>query len=238
MSGGTEELFREDAYRAATEATVVEATGDGVVLDRTVFYAAAGGQPGDTGVLVTDDGASLAVTDTRPIDGRIVHRLAAEAVPPATGTVLEARVDWARRHRLMRMHSCLHLLCAAVAEPVTGGQIAADKGRLDFAIAGEVPTKEAIGERLNAWIEADHPVRHFWIDADELDRQPDLVRTMSVRPPRTGGRVRLVEIAGIDLQACGGTHVRRTVEIGRVMVTKIESKGKQNRRFVVQFATP
>lgn len=230
----TVELFREDAYARATDAVVVAAGDAGVVLDRTVFYATAGGQPGDQGRLITASGGVLEVVDTARINGALVHRLAEGAPLPAVGSMVRAEVDWARRHRLMRVHSCLHLLCSAVGEPVTGGQIAPDKGRLDFAIAGEVPTKERLTDQLNAWIADDRPIGHRWIDAEELDRRPDWVRTMSVAPPRTGGRVRLVEIEGVDLQACGGTHVASTGEIGPVDVVKIENKGKQNRRFTVQ----
>ena len=235
MASETAELFREDSYLRAAEATVVAVTDGGVVLDRTVFYPTAGGQPGDRGTLETEAGA-LAVVETIYRDGQLVHLLAAGATPPALGATARAVLDWDHRHRLMRVHSCLHLLCAAVAEPVTGGQIATDKGRLDFAIAGEVPTKETLTERLNAWIDADRSIAHRWIEADALDRNPDLVRTMSVAPPRTSGRVRLVEIEGIDLQACGGTHVAQTGEIGTVEVTRIENKGKQNRRFTVRLA--
>jgi misacylated tRNA(Ala) deacylase len=228
----TEELFREDSYRRTTDARVLAVLGEGVVLDRTVCYPTAGGQPGDSGSIEIE-GAARAIVDTVYLDGRLVHRLG-DGPGVAEGDVVTVALDWARRHRHMRVHSCLHLLCQAVGEPVTGGQIAADKGRLDFAIAGEVPTKNALDERLQAWIAEDRAIHHRWIDADELDRNPALVRTMSVAPPRTRGQVRLVEITGIDLQACGGTHVASTGEIGRVEVAKIENKGKQNRRFTVR----
>ncbi len=236
MAEPTVELFREDASLRRATAVVMAAAPDGIVLDRTVFYATGGGQPGDRGRLVLDDGGTTPIVDTRWTDGVLVHVPATDTPLPSVGSAVEAVLDWERRHRLMRVHSCLHLLCRAVDEAVTGGQIGEDRGRLDFAIAGEVPTKEAVTERLNAWIAADLPIRHRWIDADELDRRPDLVRTMSVKPPRTGGRVRLVEIEGVDLQACGGTHVARTGEIGAVAVVKIENKGKQNRRFTVALA--
>lgn len=232
MSRATQELFREDSRLAATTAEVIAVRPEGVVLDRTVFFPTGGGQPGDRGVLVGPTG-ELQVVDTRYVEGAIVHVLADGATPPAVGSGVEARLDWTRRHRLMRMHSLLHLLCKAVDQPVTGGQIAEDKSRLDFAIAGEVPTKETVTERLQAWIHADLAITHRWIDAAELARRPDLVRTMSVKPPTGGGRIRLVEIDGLDLQACGGTHVARTGEIGAAAVLKIENKGKQNRRFVV-----
>jgi misacylated tRNA(Ala) deacylase len=205
-------------------------------LDRTVFYCAGGGQPGDRGRLLLAGGAGVEVVDTIRADGRIVHRLGEGSPAPAVGTGLVAEIDWTRRHRLMRMHSALHLLCAAVACPVTGGQIGADRSRLDFDVGGTGLDKEAIAEQLTRWIAADHGIRHRWIDADELDARPELVRTMSVRPPRDAGRVRLVEIADVDLQACGGTHVRSTAEIGAVIVGKIENKGRQNRRVNITLA--
>jgi misacylated tRNA(Ala) deacylase len=229
-----EELFREDAYARATTAQVVEVDDAGVVLDRTVFYPMAGGQPGDRGELRLGDGTVVPVVETRTDEaGRIVHIVAPEAPRPVAGDEVTAAIDWARRYRLMRVHSCLHLLCRAVDEPVTGGQIGEDRGRLDFALEGEVPAKETLTARLMAWIDQDLPISHRWVEAAELDANPELVRTMSVKPPRTGGKVRLVEIEGVDLQACGGTHVARTGEIGRVEVTKSESKGRQNRRFTV-----
>ena len=238
MAATTEELFREDAYLRETTARVVEVHDAGVVLDRTVFYPMAGGQPGDRGELVLDDGTVVPVVDTRGDEaGRIVHLVAPEAPRPVAGDVLTASLDWDRRLRLMRMHSCLHLLCRAVDEPVTGGQIGEDRGRLDFALQGAVPAKETLTERLMAWIEADVAISHRWVEAEELDANPELVRTMTVKPPRSGGRVRLVAIEGVDLQACGGTHVARTGEIGRVEVVKSESKGKQNRRFTVALGT-
>ena len=225
----TQELFREDAYARSCEAAVVTAAADGVTLDRTVFYCAGGGQPGDRGRLLAGDAGVVEVVDTIRSDGRIVHRIAAGNEAPAVGTRLVAEIDWPRRHRLMRMHSALHLLCAAVACPVTGGQVGTDRSRLDFDAAAGLD-KDAIAEQIARWIAADHAIGHLWIDAAELDARPELVRTMSVRPPRDAGRVRLVEIASVDLQACGGTHVRSTAEIGAVIVGKIENKGRQNRR--------
>ena len=237
MPEATEELFREDAYLRETTARVVEVGDAGVVLDRTVFYPMGGGQPGDRGELRLGDGTLVPVVDTRTDEaGQIVHIVAPEAPRPVTGDEVTAAVDWARRYRLMRVHSCLHLLCRAVDEPVTGGQIGEDRGRLDFALTGEVPAKEVLTERLAGWIAQDLSISHRWVEAAELDANPELVRTMSVKPPRTGGKVRLVEIEGVDLQACGGTHVARTGEIGRIEVVKSESKGKQNRRFTVALA--
>jgi misacylated tRNA(Ala) deacylase len=226
----TEELFREDAFARDCEASVVGLAERGVRLDRTVFYATGGGQPGDRGQLVPDGGSALEVVDTIKTADGIVHCLAEGSVAPSLGTRLRAALDWPRRHRLMRMHSAMHLLCRAVDCPVTGGQVGDSKSRLDFDVGDAELDKEAIAARLAQWIADDVPIRHYWIDADELAARPELVRTMSVRPPTTGGRVRLVEIEGLDLQACGGTHVGSTGAIGQVAIGKIENKGRQNRR--------
>ncbi len=234
----TEPLFQQDAYLRQCTARVVEVTPGGVVLDRTVFYPLGGGQPGDTGVLRTPDGRELRVVDTRKGEGgRILHLLATDATvqAPAVGEAVEAVLDWERRHAHMRMHTCLHLLGSVLRYGVTGGQIAADKGRLDFDTQDEID-KERVGEAVNALIAANHPIRSQWISDEELDRQPELVRTMSVQPPRGAGRIRLLEIPGVDLQPCGGTHVAATGEIGTVAVTKVESKGRRNRRVYVAFA--
>jgi misacylated tRNA(Ala) deacylase len=225
----TEELFREDAFARHCEATVVGLADDGVRLDRTVFYATGGGQPGDRGQLVLEH-CALEVVDTVKTAAGIVHRLADGSTPPALGAPLRAEIDWPRRHRLMRMHSAMHLLCRAVDCPVTGGQVGDARSRLDFDVGDARLDKEEIAARLARWIADDVAIRHYWIDADALAARPELVRTMSVRPPTTGGRVRLVEIEGIDLQACGGTHVASTGQIGQVAVGKIENKGRQNRR--------
>lgn len=234
----TEPLFRDDAYLKSCEAVVAgcDARG-GLILDRTVFYPSGGGQPGDSGRLSLADGTVLAVIDTLKgeSDGDIVHALEEGAPAPAIGARVTAELDWARRYAHMRMHTCLHLLSAALPFPVTGGQVGADKGRLDFFLP-DPPDKEEIAEKLNALIAEDLAVEYEWISDDDLAANPDLVKTMSVKPPSGAGRVRLVRIAGRDLQPCGGTHVRRTGEIGPVVVRKIESKGKQNRRVVVAFA--
>jgi misacylated tRNA(Ala) deacylase len=230
----TVELFREDSYLASCDA-VVAASGDGwVELDRTVLYATAGGQPGDTGRLVGPEGA-VAVAGTVKGDGpgTIRHLLAPGSGAPAVGTPIVVEVDWPRRYRLMRVHSALHLLCRAVDGVVTGGQVGDGKGRLDFDIPEPTLDKEAIAARVNAWIAEDRAIRHLWVDESELDARPELVRTLSVKPPRGQGRVRLVEIDGVDIQACGGTHVRRTGEIVRIRVDKIEKKGRQNRRVAI-----
>jgi misacylated tRNA(Ala) deacylase len=226
----TEELFREDAFARQCEASVVRAAEEGVVLDRTVFYSTGGGQPGDRGRLMLDDGRVLEVVDTVKAADGVMHLLAEGSTLPPVGTRLRGELDWDRRHRLMRMHSAMHLLCRAVDCPVTGGQVGEARSRLDFDVGDAKLDKDAIAAKLAQWIGDDLPIRHFWIDADELEARPELVRTMSVRPPTGSGRVRLVEIEGLDLQACGGTHVRSTGEIGALGVGKIENKGRQNRR--------
>jgi misacylated tRNA(Ala) deacylase len=234
----TELLFRDDGYLRSCAARVVGSDERGIRLDRTVFYPTGGGQPGDTGVLRLASGETIAIVDTLKGDepDEVIHVPAPGAAPPPLATALEAEIDWERRHRLMRMHTCLHLLCAVVPGAVTGGQVADGRGRLDFDVPGASLDKAAIAAHLNELIAAGHPVTPRWIGDDELARQPDLVRTMSVKPPTGSGRVRLMEIAGIDLQPCGGTHVKNTAEIGPVAVTKIENKGRQNRRIMLAFA--
>jgi misacylated tRNA(Ala) deacylase len=234
----TEELFREDAYLKACEARVIAADETGIRLDRTVFYPMGGGQPGDSGVLKRGDGSVLAIVDTRKgaAPGEIVHVPAPGQTLPAPGETVVAEIDWARRYRHMRMHTCLHLLCAAVPAGVTGGSVGDARSRLDFDSGDLALDKAAITDQLNALIAAGHDVAPRWISDEELAAKPELVRTMSVKPPSGHGRVRLLDIAGIDLQPCGGTHVRNTGEIGPVVVEKIESKGKRNRRVIVALA--
>lgn len=231
-------LYRDDAYLRRCETTVTRVDGRGIRLEATVFYPNAGGQPGDSGVLLLDDGRTLPIADTiRGEDAaEVIHVPAPGAVAPAAGAAVVAEIDWERRYRHMRLHTCMHVLCAAVPYPVTGGQIAADKARLDFDTQGETLDKERLTARLNELVAGAHPVAPRWITEDELAANPQLVRTMSVKPPAGQGRIRLLEIEGVDLQPCGGTHVRNTSEIGGVTVLKIESKGRQNRRVVVGFA--
>jgi misacylated tRNA(Ala) deacylase len=232
----TEPLFQQDGYLQTCTATVLEASETGVVLDRTVFYPLGGGQPGDSGVLRAADGREWRVTDARKGDGgRIVHVLEAGVAPPVAGTAVEASLDWERRHAHMRMHTCLHLLGSVLRFGVTGGQIAADKGRLDFDTQEEID-RDAVTAAVNALVAASHGVRSLWITDEELDRQPELVRTLSVQPPRGAGRIRLLDIPGVDLQPCGGTHVATTGEIGPVVVTRVENKGRRNKRVYVAFA--
>ena len=226
----TVELFRDDAYAQRCDAHVVAVVSGGVCLDRTVFYCKGGGQPGDRGRLLLGTGASLDVVDTIRDGVHIVHQLTDGAEAPAVGVDVTGELDWQRRHRLMRMHSAMHLLCAAIARPVTGGQVGEQKSRLDFDLQGEAVDPDEVAQAIARWIREDRPIAHRWVEAGELEARPELVRTMSVRPPTGAGRVRLVEIAGVDLQACGGTHVRSTGEIGALAVGKIENKGRQNRR--------
>jgi misacylated tRNA(Ala) deacylase len=234
----TLELFRDDAYLRDCEARVVTVDGPRVVLDRTVFYPEGGGQPGDRGEFELPDGSRLAVATTRKDeDLGLVHLLADASVAPAPGTTLIARIDWTTRHRHMRMHTCLHLLCSLVPYPVTGGSIAVDRGRLDFDMAEGID-KPAVEAALNALVAADHPVGMRYISDDEMRANMALVRTMAVAPPLGTGRVRLVDVSGVDLQPCGGTHVARTGEIGRVAIGKVENKGRHNRRVNVVFVDP
>lgn len=230
-------LFRDDPYLKSCEASVLSAGPEGIRLDRTVFYPMGGGQPGDSGYLTLEDGSRLPVVDARKGDSHedVVHILEEGAEPPAPGTKVTAEIDWERRHRLMRMHTCLHLLCSVITGDVTGGQIGESKSRLDFNLPDTSLDKEQITEALNRLVREDHPVTPRWISDEELAAQPELVRTMSVKPPSGGGRVRLLDIPGVDLQPCGGTHVQRTGEIGKIKVGKIENKGRQNRRVNILF---
>lgn len=231
-------IFRDDAYAKSCDATVVSANEEGIRLDRTVFYPMGGGQPGDSGVLRPAGGGEIRIVEARKGADHedVVHVPEAGAALPAPGTEVTAEIDWARRHRLMRMHTCMHVLCAVVTGEVTGGQVGDGKGRLDFNLPDTRLDKERITAELNRIIAEDHAVAPRWITDQELDANPQLVRTMSVQPPTGAGRVRLLEIDGVDLQPCGGTHVRRTGEIGRVEVTKIENKGRQNRRINLALA--
>jgi misacylated tRNA(Ala) deacylase len=234
----TELLFRDDSYVHSCNARVTSADARGIRLDRSVFYPMGGGQPGDNGMLRLSSGLTIAIVDTIKGDtpDELIHVPAPGSDLPAPGTELFAEIDWDRRYRLMRMHTCLHLLCSLVPGAVTGGQVSDGRGRLDFDVPGSSLDKEAIASGLNARIAGAHAVGPRWVAEEELAAKPELVRTMSVKPPSGAGRVRLVEIAGVDLQPCGGTHVRNTAEIGPVAVTKIENKGKQNRRVILAFA--
>lgn len=235
----TETLFREDSYAKSCEASVVAVNArGGIVLDRTVFYPAGGGQPGDAGLLKRPDGTPIPVATTVYEDDHttIVHVPADGAPAPDAGEALRCEIDWDRRWAHMRVHTCLHLLCALLPYPVTGGSIGEGEGRLDFDIPDAGLDKAVLTEELNALIVRDLPVTARWIADEELKAQPELVRTMAVQPPTGTGKVRLIEIGDVDLQPCGGTHVARTGEIGRAEVAKIEKKGAQNRRVRITLA--
>ena len=229
----TEELFRDDAYAKSCEAEVV-AVNDlgGIILNRTVFYPTGGGQPGDTGILGCLDGGDIAIATTLydKDSGAIVHVPATGATLPEPGDKVQCGLDWDRRYDHMRVHTALHLLCAILPYPVTGGSIGQGKGRLDFDIPDAGLDKEALSEELNKLVARDLPVSTSWISDEELAAQPDLVRTMAVKPPMGTGKVRMIAVGEVDLQPCGGTHVANTREIGSLRVSKIEKKGAQNRR--------
>jgi misacylated tRNA(Ala) deacylase len=231
----TDRLYTADAYRRDCVTSVQALTERGVILDATVFYPTGGGQPGDTGYLHWNGGSSKVVDTVADANGRIVHILADDVTAPEPGTEVSAEIDFERRHRLMRMHTCLHLLSAVLPFPVTGGQVGDGCGRLDFDLP-DSPEKAEVEAELNRLIREDHPVGERWITDEELDAQPELVKTLSVKPPRGAGRIRLLEIPGVDLQPCGGTHVKRTGEIGPVRVVKIEKKGRMNRRVKLELA--
>jgi misacylated tRNA(Ala) deacylase len=237
----TEELFREDPTLTQCDARVLAVDGAGVRLDRTVFYPQGGGQAGDAGLLRLADGRELRIVDTKKgaTAGEIVHVPAADADVSALvpGMPVTAVIDWQRRHRHMRFHTATHLLCALIPHPVNGCSITADYARLDFHMT-EPLDKEALNAGLARLVGESHAVGHRWISEAELDANPQLVRSMSVQPPRGLGTVRVMDIHGVDLQPCGGTHVANTAEIGRVVVTKIEKKSAKTRRVVLGFAEP
>jgi misacylated tRNA(Ala) deacylase len=237
----TDCLFREDSYLRDCSASVVEITeAGGIVLDRTVFYAASGGQPADRGVLTTATGDVIQIAGAsfiNPEKTEIAHLpAAATGLSLKIGEPVHAVIDWDLRYARMRMHTALHLLSAALPYPVTGGAVGDTDGRLDFDIPAAGLDKDEITGKLATMIAADAQVRTSWITDAELEAKPGLIKTMSVKPPMGTGRVRLIEIAGYDLQPCGGTHVGTTREIGDVRVTQIEKKGKQNRRVRIAFA--
>ena len=234
----SQRLYETDPYLKACDTRITAVHPDGVVLEATVFYPEGGGQPGDSGFLRFADGRTLRVIDARkgPTPGSVLHVLEDMPADLEPGATVTAIIDWERRHRHMRLHTCLHLLCSLVEAGVTGGAISADKARLDFDLPEAGLDKAALTDSLNALIERDLPVSSRWISEAELEARPELVRTMSVRPPRGSGRVRLVEVSGVDLQPCGGTHVAHTAQIGAVEVSKIEKKGRHNRRVILRFA--
>ena len=236
----TEELFKQDPYRAQAEAGVVSGDARGIRLDRTIFYPRGGGQAGDAGAVVRGDGSSIEIVDTVKGEalGEILHVPApgqeALVAGLAAGEKVKLQIDWARRHRHMRFHTATHLLCAIVAHQTNGCSITARYARLDFDMT-EPLDREHLERELARLVGEAHDVRTVWITDDELDARPELVRTMSVKPPRGVGRVRLLQIDGVDLQPCGGTHVANTREIGAIRVAKIEKKSARSRRVVIEF---
>ena len=234
----TELIFREDAYLKTATARVVAGDARGIELDRTIFYPQGGGQLGDIGALVRRNGERIAVADTRKGDAfdSVLHVCAPGAHAPEPGESLTLEIDWARRYALMRLHTALHVMSCVVVAPVTGGNIAPDKARLDFDIEMSLLDAQKIERETNALIARAIDTETVWLSDEELDARPELVKTMSVQPPRGSGRVRLLRIPGIDLQPCGGTHVRNIGEIGAIRVLKIRSEGKRNKRVEIALA--
>jgi misacylated tRNA(Ala) deacylase len=235
----TDLLFRSDAYLATAQAKVIGAREGGIELDRTIFYPMGGGQPGDTGALLRSSGERIAIADTRKGEtlDSVRHIVAPLASSPEPGETLTLAIDWQRRYALMRLHTALHVMSCVVVAPVTGGNIAPDKARLDFDIDMSLLDAEVIERETNALIARGAATETVWITEAELGARPDLVKTMSVQPPRGGGRVRLLRIPGIDLQPCGGTHVRNIAEIGAIRVLKIRSEGRRNKRVEIALAS-
>jgi misacylated tRNA(Ala) deacylase len=228
----TELLFRDDAYLKTATARVTAVTDQGVALDRTIFYPMGGGQAGDTGALLRASGERVAVVDTRKgeMPGGVLHLTAPGGPALEVGEPLSLEIDWARRYQLMRIHTAMHVLSCVVVAPVTGGNISPEKGRLDFDIDASLLNAQKIEREANDIIVRAIDTETVWITDEELDARPDLVKTMSVQPPRGAGRVRLLKIPGVDLQPCGGTHVRNIGEIGGIRVVRIKSEGKRNKR--------
>jgi misacylated tRNA(Ala) deacylase len=235
----TELLFRSDAYLKTAQAQVIAVHERGIELDRTIFYPMGGGQMGDSGVLLRARGEAIAIADTRKGDtiDSVLHIAAPSTPPPEPGEMLTLEIDWQRRYALMRLHTALHVMSCVVVAPVTGGNISPDKARLDFDIDMSLLDAEKIEQETNALIARGAETETVWITEEELDARPELVKTMSVQPPRGGGRVRLLRIPGIDLQPCGGTHVKNIAEIGAIRVLKIRSEGRRNKRVEIALAT-
>ncbi len=237
----TEELFKQEPYRAEADAKVVSRDARGIVLDRTIFYPRGGGQAGDAGTLGRADASAIAIADTvkGEAPGEIIHVPApgqdAELSTLAAGEAVALKIDWVRRHRHMRFHTATHLLCAIIPHQTNGCSITSQYARLDFDMV-EPLEREHLERELARLVAGAHDVRTVWITEEELDAKPELVRTMSVKPPRGVGRVRLLEIDGVDLQPCGGTHVANTLEIGALRVSRIEKKSARSRRVVIEFA--
>jgi len=235
----TELLFRDDAYLKTGSARVLAVHGDGIELDRTIFYPLGGGQPGDTGVLLRESGERIAIADTRKggIIDSVLHVPTSGVPQLEPGEMLALQIDWQRRYALMRLHTALHVMSCVVVAPVTGGNISPQKARLDFDIDMSLLDADRIERETNELIARGAATQTVWITEEELSARPDLIKTMSVQPPRGAGRVRLLSIPGIDLQPCGGTHVSNIAEIGAIRVLKIRSEGKRNKRVEIALAT-
>ena len=221
-------LFIEDSYLKDFDATILNIDSNKIILDRTAFYAKSGGQPGDIGK-ITLNGKEINIIDTVYDNKQNILHVCENSNDLKIDEKIKGKINWEIRYKHMRMHTALHLLCSLIPYDVTGGQISYEKSRLDFNADDKIE-KEEIENKINQLVEDDHEISYQWIKLEELDNQPDLVRTMSVKPPRTNNEIRLVKIGSIDLQPCGGTHVRRTKEIGSIRIGKIENKGKMNRR--------
>ncbi|MCP4186819.1 MAG: alanyl-tRNA editing protein [Gammaproteobacteria bacterium] len=235
----TEKIFYQDSYQKTHTAHVAAVEGEGVVLDSTIFYPTGGGQPGDIGSL-TADGQEYRIVDTRyaPDRENIIHYLDTEVANIKPGDEVELVLDWQRRHRLMRMHTSMHLMCHLIAAQATGGAVGETESRIDFDLQGIQVDKDDLSKRINELIQQDIPLTVGAITEAELDAKPELVRTMSVQPPRGQGTVRTISIEGIDFQPCGGMHVKSTAEIGEVIIGKIKNKGKQNKRISLALVNP
>ncbi len=231
-------LFQDDAYLKSVEAKVISVSENGVMLDKTIFYPLGGGQPGDSGTLTRADGTEAQIIDARKGDSfsEVVHVLGEGDGAPDVGETVTITLDWDRRYKHMRFHTAMHVLCSLIEGDVTGGNLSSEKARLDFNLPDAFPPKDVLTEGLRKIVEENHAVLTRWITGEDLDREPELVRTMSVQPPRGVGKVRLLDIEGVDLQPCGGTHLKSTAEIGNMIVSKIENKGKQNRRFILRLS--
>ncbi|MEM7194982.1 MAG: alanyl-tRNA editing protein [Pseudomonadota bacterium] len=234
----TAELFRDDGYLAECDGRIVDSVEHGLVLDQTVFFSRGGGQPGDIGTLELESGKIMLVTDCYrdPQSGLHIHQIDDPPSDIPMGCQVVARLDWQRRHKIMRLHSALHMLCAAVPAPVTGGSIREESARLDFDLP-EPPDKQSIEDSVNELIHADHPMEILWISDEEMMANQHLVRTLAVAPPMGSGQVRLVKFGDADLQPCGGTHVRSSSEIGPIRIQSIKKKGRQNRRITLEFSS-
>ena len=232
-------LFRDDAYLKSATARVIGVHEHGIELDRTIFYPMGGGQPGDNGILIRDSGERIEIADTRKgeLHGSVYHVPAPGMPRPQAGELVSLEIDWVRRYSLMRLHTALHLLSCVVVAPVSGGNIGPDKARLDFDIDMSLLDAERITRETNTLIASGVATETVWITDEELEAQPELVKTMSVQPPRGAGRVRLLRIPGIDLQPCGGTHVGNIAEIGGIRVTRIRNEGKRNKRVEIVLAS-